>query len=38
MGGLLALDEDLEDLVVDKEDDLVVGLDPPEEREGKETR
>ena len=34
MGGLLALDEDLEELVEDTEEDLGVGLDPLDEREG----
>ena len=38
MGGLLALDDDLEELVKDTEEDLGVGLDPLDEREGKEMR
>ena len=35
---LLALDEDLKELVEDDEEDLRVGLDPPDEREGKDMR
>ena len=38
MGGLLALDEYLEELVEDMEEDLGEGLDPLVERDRKEMR